>query len=150
MLKNALVTVTTTALMMVMLTACAEDNSGKDEASKVAATSKNVAATKTNEAKSKRPKRPDPNAPKEVEPPKLEAFQSAAIMSKPVDFSTSENVASSIAAIKDEAGEQAASRIESAIDYMLVYDLSVNRNKQKLYAKLNGKTPNEIMAMTGR
>jgi hypothetical protein len=52
--------------------------------------------------------------------------------------------------IKQDAGEEAASRVKNAIDYMVVYDLSVGRDREKLYKKLNGKTPNQILAMTGR
>lgn len=150
MLKNALVTVTTTVLLLAMLTACAEDDQSENAASKAADTSKAMANTQAAEDKPKRSKRPERVAPKEAAPQKLEAFQSAAIMSKPVDFSSPENVTASFQAIQKEAGDEASSRVKNAINYMLVYDLSVGRNKQKLYEKLNGKTPNEIMAMTGR
>jgi len=40
--------------------------------------------------------------------------------------------------------------VKSAIQYLLVYDLNTRGNKEKLYAKLNGKTPDEIIAMAKR
>ena len=150
MLKNALVSATTAALLLVMLTACSDDEQSQRSADKVATSNAGASANAAGEAKSKRAVRPQRETPKKAPPPKLEAFQSAAVMSQPVDFSTPENVASTMTAIEEGAGEQASSRVESAIGYLLVYDLSVSRNKQKLYEKLNGKTPNDIIAMTGR
>ena len=52
--------------------------------------------------------------------------------------------------IRQQAGEKEASGVSSAIGYMVVYDLSVKRNKKKLYEKLDGKTPNQIIAMAQR
>jgi|GEM_PF-1459539 len=150
MFKNVLVTATSAVLLLGILTACAEDDQNNNAAGKAADTSKAVATTKPAQDKAKRPTRPQPTEPKAAEPQQLEAFQSAAIMSKPVDFSSPQSVASSIQAIQKDAGDEASSRVESVINYMLVYDLSVGRNKQKLYDKLNGKTPNEILALTGR
>ncbi len=72
------------------------------------------------------------------------------IMDQPVDFSSSGNVAKSLQAIEQQAGEKSAGMVNNAIQFMLVYDLSVGRNKDKLYKKLDGKTPNEILAMTKR
>ena len=40
--------------------------------------------------------------------------------------------------------------VKSAIQYLLVYDLNTRGNKAKLYAKLDGKTPEEIIAMAKR
>lgn len=149
MLKHALVTATTTVLLLAMLTACAEDDQSNSSANKAAETS-NAAVAKPAESTSQRSKRPAQVDPKKAEPQTLEAFQSAAIMGQPVDFSSAENVASSLQTIQQEAGAEAANRVESAINYMLVYDLSVGRNKQKLYKKLDGKTPNEILGMSAR
>lgn len=69
------------------------------------------------------------------------------IMDQAVNFSTPEDIEKSLKSIEDEAGSAMAGQVKNAIDYMLVYDLSVNRNKAKLYKKLDGKTPNEILAM---
>ena len=141
MIKNILVSSMTVSLMLFLLTACAEEEQNSNTSS----------STESDQpAKAERPTPPARPAPKKKEPRAQEDFQSVAIMSQPVDFSSSEQVTATLERIQLEAGDEAASRVQSAIDYMLVYDLSVGRNKQKLYQKLNGKTPNEIMAMTGR
>lgn len=152
MFKTALVTTMSTALMLVTLTGCSDDNSGSADSAatkskEVANTSQKPATKKVTAKRNERPKRAEMTAPK-TQP--LEAFQSEAIMGQPVDFSSPESISDSIEAIQQEAGDEAASRVESAIEYLLVYDLSVARNKQNLYAKLNGKTPNQILAMTNR
>ncbi|GMR14577.1 MAG: hypothetical protein BMS9Abin30_0182 [Gammaproteobacteria bacterium] len=72
------------------------------------------------------------------------------IMDQPVDFSSPENVEKTLAAIRQQAGEKAAGSINNAIGYLIVYDLSVKRDKDKLYKRLNGKTPNEILALVRR
>ena len=72
------------------------------------------------------------------------------IMDQPVDFSSPESVEKSLENIRQQAGEKEASSVSSAIGHMVVYDLSVNRNKKKLYEKLDGKTPNEILVMAQR
>ena len=143
MLKNALVTAITTATLLLILTACG----GDDQSNPAEATAKKPAAGKQTNTKAQRPKRPQAKA---TEPQPMDAFQSSPIMNKPVDFSSPESIKNSIQAIQEEAGDKASNRVESAISYMLVYDLSVGRNKQKLYKKLDGKTPNQILAMTGR
>lgn len=150
MLKKALVSAISTALLLTILTACAEDDQSNNATNKAAETSKAVANTKSAENKTDRPARPQRSEPKAAAPKTLAAFQSAAIMSKPVDFSSPENITNSMQAIQTEAGDEASARVDSAINYMVVYDLSVGGDKQKLYEKLNGKTPNEILDMTGR
>jgi len=72
------------------------------------------------------------------------------IMDQPVDFSSPENVEKTLAAIRQQAGEKEASSVNNAIGYLIVYDLSVKRDKDKLYKKLDGKTPNEILALIRR
>lgn len=141
MIKNILISAMTVSMMLFLLTACAED----DQASSAAGKTATVEAPDA--AKAKRPARPAAQKP---EPRPLEDFQSAAVMSEPVDFSSPEQITASLDKIKRSAGEEAASRVQIAIDYLLVYDLGVGRNKQKLNEKLNGKTPNEILAMTNR
>ncbi|RLC09754.1 MAG: hypothetical protein DRI24_21290, partial [Deltaproteobacteria bacterium] len=78
------------------------------------------------------------------------AVQDAPIMNQAVDFSTPENIAKSLANIKDQAGARAARKVDSAMGYIMTYDLGVNRDEAKMYKKLNGKTPNQIIAMTKR
>lgn len=72
------------------------------------------------------------------------------IMDQPVDFSSPENVKRTLQSIREQAGDEQAGSLKSAMDYLIVYDLNINRDKIKLYKKLNGKTPNEIMGMTRR
>lgn len=72
------------------------------------------------------------------------------IMDQPVDFSSPENVEKTMAAIRQQAGEKEAGSINNAIGYLIVYDLSVKRDKNKLYKRLDGKTPNEILALMRR
>ena len=150
MLKKALVSAISTALLLTMLTACAEDDQSNNATNKTLETGKAVTDTQPAENRTDRPARPQRSEPKAATPKALTGFQSAAIMSKPVDFSSPENITNSMQAIQTEAGDEASARVDGAIDYMLVYDLSVGGNKQKLYEKLNGKTPNEILNMTGR
>ena len=140
MIRKILISSMTLSMMLFLLSACAEDEQSVAE-------NKSAAIETPQEKKAKPPVRP---APKPAEPKPLEAFQSAAVMSEPVDFSSAEQVTATMEKIKQDAGDEAASRVKNAIDYMIVYDLSVGRDRDKLYKKLNGKTPNQIIAMTGR
>lgn len=79
-----------------------------------------------------------------------ESAGSDSIMDQPVDFSSPESVEKTLENIRQQAGEKESSGVSSAIGYMVVYDLSVKRNKKKLYEKLDGKTPNQIIAMAQR
>ncbi len=72
------------------------------------------------------------------------------IMDKPVNFSTPEDVDKSIEAVRQGAGDAAARDLNNAMKYILFYDLSLGKNKQKMYQKLNGSTPNEIIARMKR
>jgi len=72
------------------------------------------------------------------------------VMDQAVDFSSPENVKKSLQTIREQAGEKQAGRVQNAMDYLIVYDLSIKRDKNKLYKKLNGKTPNEIIKMIRR
>jgi len=140
MIRKILISGITLSMMLFLLSACAEDEQSTAE-------NKSAAVETPQEKKAKPPVRP---APKPAKPQPQEAFQSAAIMNEPVDFSSAEQVTATMDKIKQDAGDEAASRVKNAIDYMIVYDLSVGRDREKLYKKLNGKTPNQIMAMTGR
>ncbi len=115
---------------LFLVTACAED--AKDTETETASTDTPAAAAE---------------APETV----VETGAAAAsIMDQPVDFSSPENIEKTMAAIRQQAGEKEAGSVDNAIGYLMVYDLSVKRDKEKLYAKLNGKTPNEIIAMIRR
>jgi len=72
------------------------------------------------------------------------------IMDKPVNFSTPEDVEKSIEAVRLGAGDLAARDLNNALKYILFYDLSLRQDKEKMYQKLNGSTPNEIIAKMKR
>ena len=71
-------------------------------------------------------------------------------MDKPVNFSTAEDVEYTLLTIRDKEGDKAYKKIKSAMGYIMTYDLSVGRNEARMHKKLNGKTPNEIIAMMKR
>jgi hypothetical protein len=75
---------------------------------------------------------------------------SKSIMDQPMDFSTAENVEISLQKIREQEGDRAYKTLDSAMKYVKYYDLSINNNMEKLYKKLDGKTPNEIIAMMKR
>lgn len=68
------------------------------------------------------------------------------IMSEPVDFSTPESVKASLQNVRENAGEKAYGKLNNAMKYILYYDLSLKNNKEALYKKLDGKTPEQIIA----
>ena len=72
------------------------------------------------------------------------------IMDQPVNFSTPEDVDKSIEAVRLGAGNKAALDLNNALKYILAYDLSVSHDKEKMYKKFNGRTPNEIIAKMKR
>jgi len=76
--------------------------------------------------------------------------EGVSIMDKPVNFSTPEDVDKSIEAVREQAGEAEARTLTNALGYILAYDLSIGRDKEKRYQKLNGRTPNEIIAKMKR
>jgi hypothetical protein len=75
---------------------------------------------------------------------------STSIMDQPMDFSTAENVEISLQKIREQEGDEAYKTLNSAMKYVKYYDLSISNNMEKLYKKLDGKTPNEIIAMMKR
>lgn len=72
------------------------------------------------------------------------------VMDQPVDFSTPEAVEESIEKVRQEAGDDDALKLKNALGYILAYDLSFARDKEKMYKKLNGRTPNAIIAKAKR
>lgn len=72
--------------------------------------------------------------------------QQTSIMDQPVDFSTPENAEKSLQKIREQEGEKAYKNLNSAMKYIMFYDLSIGNDKEKLYKKLDGSTPNEILA----
>lgn len=76
--------------------------------------------------------------------------QTNSIMNQPVDFSTAEAMEASLRKIAEQESDKARKTVENAMQYVLVYDLSVGGDKQKLYKKLDGITPKEIIAKMRR
>ena len=67
-----------------------------------------------------------------------------------MDGSTESAFEESLKALQESAPTDEYRSVKSAIQYLLVYDLNTRGNKTKLYAKLDGKTPEEIIAMAKR
>ena len=80
-----------------------------------------------------------------------EAVEEAdSLMDQPVDFSSPEKVEETLQSIREQDGDSAYNRVKTAMDFLLFYDVGLARNKEKLYAKLDGKTPNQIIAAAKR
>jgi len=72
------------------------------------------------------------------------------IMDLPVNFSTPQEVEKSMQAIEEQAGIGKVKAVKAAMGYILAYDLGLRHDKDKMYKKLNGKTPNQIIARVKR
>ena len=147
MRRKILTSITTGLVTLFILTACTENSedakltkksSGETERTDELVKKSSAPANKSTAHRQAREFKPEPRMPKHP------------IMNQPVDFSTPENVENTLKNIGELAGPQVVKQLESKMDYMMAYDLSVGHNKEKLYKKLNGKTPNEIIAKTRR
>ena len=76
--------------------------------------------------------------------------EQVSVMDLPVNFTTPEDVEKSIEKVRQEAGDAEARDLTNAMGYILAYDLSVGHDKEKMYKKLNGRTPNAIIAKMKR
>lgn len=76
--------------------------------------------------------------------------QSDSLMNQPVNFSTPEDVEKTLQNIREKEGDKAYKKVENAMQYIMYYDLSLRNNKEKLYKKLDGKTPEQIIAEVKR
>jgi len=112
--------------------ACAEDNdttaSTPDAAASQSAADAQKAAKDTAAAPAEKP-----------------AIKYSAGMQIPVDGTSLEAFEASLADIKTKATAAEYQSLESAIQYLMVYDLSAKRDKTKLAANLNGQTGEEIV-----
>jgi len=70
-------------------------------------------------------------------------------MEIPLDGSSLEAWDASMARVKRHSTEESYTTLKNAIGYLLVYDLEVRRDKEKLVAKLNGLTGYEVVAKVG-
>ena len=69
------------------------------------------------------------------------------VMDQPVNFSSQEEVNKSIEKVRQQAGDAEANELNKALGIILTRDMSLRQDKDRLFRKLNGKTPNEIIAM---
>ena len=134
MYKSLLAATTTAIMVLLLVTACAEE----DEQIAVTEKVKKSTTVKT--------KAPDATVtkPKKTDKP---AEQDAPIMNQPVDFSTPENISKTMQDIREQVGARTVRKMDSAMGYMMTYDLAVGRDEARMYKMLNGKTPNQIIAM---
>ena len=123
MRKTLFTSITTGIMALFLMNACAEDSNDTEAVAKQAVVTED--ATGTGE-------------------------QGNAIMDQPVNFSTPEDVEKSLQKVRDQAGDKAYKNLDNAMKYILYYDLGLKNNKEKMYKKLNGKTPSEIIQMMKR
>jgi len=76
--------------------------------------------------------------------------QNDSLMNQPVNFSTPEDVDKTLQNIREKEGDKAYKRVKNAMQYIIYYDLSLRNDKEKLYKKLDGKTPEQIIAEVKR
>ena len=138
--KTLIASLTTGILTMLLVTGCAED-------------SKDTVSTEPAET-STAPAKVSP-APAKVSPAQAAVKEETAdtpalddsIMDEPVNFSTPEDVSKTLTNIRQKAGARASRKLDSAMGYIMTYDLGVARDEERMYKKLNGKTPNQIISM---
>ena len=131
MFKKLFTTFSIVSMTLILVPACAEQN----------ADAETVKSTTQIEETS--------NASTEAEAAETSGEQ-VSVMDLPVDFSSPEKVEESIEKVREQAGDDAARELSNALGYILAYDLSVGANKEKMYKKLNGRTPNAIISKMKR
>ena len=71
--------------------------------------------------------------------------EASGVMDEPLDGSSMEAFTAGLERLDNEASEKEYRTVMSALDYLLFYDIGAERNKAKLYSRLNGKSPNQIL-----
>ena len=97
-------------------------------------------------------------APEEQQEPASPASESAAVtklvpeetggptgLEIPLDGSSLKAFDESLAKVQRNSSETDYTTLESAIDYLLLYDIGLNRDREKLAKKLDGMTGQEIL-----
>ena len=79
-----------------------------------------------------------------------ESDPGVSIMEQAMDGSSVEAFELSMARVETEASAADYRKLKNSLEFLLTYDLSVKQNRQKLYAKLDGRTPLQIIEKTGR
>lgn len=131
MYKKLITALSIVTLTVFLIPACAEQDNGAEASPDTATTDVVESAPAAEKAE-------------------LADGESVSVLDQPVDFSTAENVEKSIEKVRQEMGDSKARQLSIAMKYILTYDLSVGHDKEKMYKKLNGSTPNEIIAMMKR
>ncbi|MDH4018447.1 MAG: hypothetical protein OEU84_02505 [Xanthomonadales bacterium] len=126
MFRNILTTASIVTITLFLLAACAEQD-------------------KATETKAKNVQTADASAAK----PAVKEMHDGqgSVMNQPVDFSSQEEVNKSIERVRQQAGNTEADELNKALGVILTQDMSLRQDKDRLFRKLNGKTPNEIIAM---
>ena len=70
-------------------------------------------------------------------------------MEIPLDGSDLEAFETSLARVEAHTSAANFTSLKNAIEYLLIYDLSINRDRAKLAAKLDGLTPYQVMQRVG-
>lgn len=68
-------------------------------------------------------------------------------MSLPFDGKSTEAFEKSLAKIEAETTAAEYTTVQNALDYLLVYDLAARGDRDVLYQRLDGKTPNDVLDM---
>ena len=125
MCKKLLTIISAGTMALFLVTACAEES---ETANSTVATKNGLSSEKAADSSN----------------------QSDSLMNQPVNFSTPEDVEKTLQNIREKEGEKAYKQVENAMQYLMYYDLSLRNNKEKLYKKLDGKTPEQIIATAKR
>ena len=120
MFKNSITSIFLVSMALFLVSACAEE---ANETANMVST-----ANKTNET----------------------IHEQASVMHQPVDFSTPEAVEKSLQKVRESAGDRSHNKLKNTMKYLLVYDLSVKHDEEQLHRKLDGMTPEEIIARRKR
>ena len=82
--------------------------------------------------------------------PEAAVEQAVSVMDVPLDGSSVESFTAGLTRVDEEATEDEYRKLMSALDFMLFYDVGARRNKARLYARLDGKTPNDILSSVAK
>ena len=71
--------------------------------------------------------------------------QVLSVMDEPLDGSSIETFTAGLKKLDEEASEKEYRNVMSALDFLLFYDIGAKRDKARLYSRLNGTSPNQII-----
>lgn len=69
------------------------------------------------------------------------------IMETPLDGTSEDTFTAGLERISKEGSEEDYRNVMSALDFLLFYDIGARRDKARLYSRLNGKTPEQILEL---